>query len=94
MLNAAEAEDHSPDAVDESVDSINEEFDATSIDDQREVNDVDDEELDEGLQAQEEVDRQRMEKCFRRQEEAWLTKREKVGKIKMFYIEGFMLHLV
>lgn len=94
MLNAAEAEDHSPDAVDESVDSINEEFDATSIDDQREVNDVDDEELDEGLQAQEEVDRQRMEKCFRRQEEAWLTKREKVRKIKMFYIEGFMLHLV
>lgn len=62
--------------VAESVDSINEEFDSASNDDQREVIE---EEEDEGLKAQEEVDRQRMMKCFRRQEEAWLTKREKVS---------------
>lgn len=66
--------------VAESTDSINEEFDATSVDDQRD-DDIEDDEDDEGLKAQEEVDRQRMQKCFRRQEEAWLTKREKVSHI-------------
>lgn len=34
---------------------------------------------DDGIKAQEDVDKQRMEKVFRKQEEEWLNKREKVS---------------
>lgn len=66
-------------SAEESVDSITYEHNAGE--DQHNGGDspknLEDED-DEGLKAQEDVDRQRMEKCYRRQEEAWLAKREKV----------------
>lgn len=66
----------------ESLDSITNEHNNGV--DQKVFDDLADEqqndEEDEGLKAQEDVDRQRMEKCYRRQEEAWLAKREKVRK--------------
>lgn len=34
---------------------------------------------DEGLKAQEDIDKQRMEKVYRKQEEDWINKREKVS---------------
>lgn len=42
-----------------------------------ETEDIQDE--DEGLKAQEDIDKQRMEKAYRKQEEEWISKREKVS---------------
>lgn len=46
---------------------------------------IDNEEIhpeeDDGLKAQDEVDKQRMEKTYRKQEEEWISKRDKVSTI-------------
>lgn len=41
---------------------------------------VEEEEEDEGLKAEEDIIKQRSETIFRKQEEEWLTKREKVSR--------------
>lgn len=40
-------------------------------------------EEDDGMKAQDEVDKQRMEKVFRKQEEDWICKRDKVSRVKL-----------
>lgn len=67
---------HGSDDVRDTISSFDEDEPKTVIE-----KGADENEDDDGLKAQEDVDKQRMEKVYRKQEEEWLSKREKVREL-------------
>lgn len=67
---------HGSDDVRDTISSFDEDETKTVIE-----KGADENEDDDGLKAQEDVDKQRMEKVYRKQEEEWLSKREKVREL-------------